>query len=30
MMQLKFKKTYDQVNWTFLRQAMERMGFHPT
>lgn len=30
MLLLDFKKTYDRVNWIFLRQAMIRMGFHPT
>lgn len=30
MLLLDFEKTYDRVNWTFLRQTMEQMGFHLT
>ena len=30
MILLDFEKAYDRVNWTFLQQAMERMGFDPT
>ena len=30
MLLLDFEKAYDRVNWTFLRQAMEKMGFHNT
>lgn len=30
MLLLDFEKAYDRVNWTFLRQAMAQMGFHPT
>ena len=29
MLLLDFEKAYDRVNWTFLRQTMETMGFHP-
>jgi hypothetical protein len=28
MLLLDFKKTYDRVNWTFLREVMAKMGFH--
>lgn len=28
MLLLDFEKAYDRVNWTFLRQTMETMGFH--
>jgi hypothetical protein len=30
MLLLDFEKAYDRVNWTFLKQAMERMGFNTT
>lgn len=30
MLLLDFEKTYDRVNWTFLRHMMARMGFQPT
>lgn len=30
MILLDFEKAYDRVNWTFLQQAMARMGFHNT
>lgn len=30
MMLLDFEQAYDRVNWTFLHQTMERMGFSPT
>ena len=30
MLLLDFEKAYDRVNWTFLQQTMEAMGFHPT
>ena len=30
MLLLDFEKAYDRVKWTFLRQAMIRMGFHLT
>lgn len=30
MLLLDFEKTYDRVNWTFLRQVMERMRFSNT
>ena len=30
MLLLDFEKTYNRVNWTFLRQTMQRMGFHIT
>lgn len=28
MLLLDFEKAYDRVNWTFLREAMGKMGFH--
>ena len=28
MLLLDFEKAYDRVNWTFLRETMEAMGFH--
>ena len=28
MLLLDFEKAYDRVNWTFLKQTMEQMGFH--
>lgn len=28
MLLLDFEKAYDKVNWTFLKEVMERMGFH--
>ena len=28
MLLLDFEKAYDRVNWTFLKQTMEKMGFH--
>jgi hypothetical protein len=30
MLLLDFEKAYNRVNWTFLRQTMQVMGFHPT
>ena len=30
MLLLDFEKAYDRVNWTFLRQTMQQMGFHMT
>jgi hypothetical protein len=30
MLLLDFEKSYDRVNWIFLRQSMTMMGFHPT
>lgn len=30
MLLLDFEKAYDRVNWTFLNQAMTKMGFHAT
>jgi hypothetical protein len=30
MLLLDFEKAYDRVNWTFLRQTMQKMGFHDT
>lgn len=30
MLLLDFEKAYDRVNWKFLSQTMEKMGFHNT
>ena len=30
MLLLDFEKAYDRVSWTFLREAMAKMGFHAT
>ena len=30
MLLLDFEKAYDRVNWTFLKEVMGKMGFHPT
>ena len=30
MLLLDFEKAYDRVNWTFLKEVIGKMGFHPT